>query len=792
MSDDLSQEQAVEGLDAEPARSLTRQLVFPEALAEWHRQILESLQACCQGILGLDPTLTALLAAELQWIDSVSSKEMLPPSPLSAMQMRERLSKDRRLSQFYLVDAILAELRSGYSLNGELFAQLKSVTILAVLALSHINFSQGIAERDQTVEEALRNVRLMANNQREVMIKALSEVDFTQPILTLLQAIKIQREQYANNKQVSVNTGALEALLSRLYKARAKEIKTGTRSTGERQRFQLEARYQEQLDERTQILLLREVLLQRGKVKLTEWEGEEERGTLPEQQTLLVSSQPQGLMDIQARVLQSASVALSMSMRHLQLPANLWIATASQITRLVDALMPQAVDETALPALSILLQLVMGTSSEDLHKLPVWPSTEIKLPAPGSRFADDDGPSKNASGIWRLPHGAYLQRYVEVAHSREHRKLHSFLPKSDLFLQLPLPKWATHLLVGHGWRTLSSSAQVDCLARANERAGTALTMRQLQNYQRAWLQREGIDSAIAGILRGKAAQQCSPMAYSHVPRKDVLQIWRRYLASMGMTAVVLAPELEQGAVGSRLYPSVGELARLLGNYQQYLCARLSGSRQQRPTLTQYHNLLVRHSLLILHLSTAARPVTEMYGRRGDYCLISRFIRLTDKEGRSVSSARLVPLSALAVQQLQAWERYLTYLACQPEPLLAPLVSAAEQALSGAGALLFWAVEAKDGSLEGTEIVTPNSMMRQFENLLPLAPNWHRHSVRSHLLEQGVATEFIDALLGHEEMGTEFTNQYSSAALSDLFTLTDVLDKWHQTLGLKVMGEWTIH
>jgi len=142
----------------------------------------------------------------------------------------------------------------------------------------------------------------------------------------------------------------------------------------------------------------------------------------------------------------------------------------------------------------------------------------------------------------------------------------------------------------------------------------------------------------------------------------------------------------------------------------------------------------------------------------------------------VSSARLVPLSALAVQQLQAWERYLTYLACQREPLLAPLVSAAEQALSGAGALLFWAVEAKDGSLEGTEIVTPNSMMRQFENLLPLAPNWHRHSVRSHLLE----------------MGTEFTNQYSSAALSDLFTLTDVLDKWHQTLGLKVMGEWTIH
>ena len=88
--------------------------------------------------------------------------------------------------------------------------------------------------------------------------------------------------------------------------------------------------------------------------------------------------------------------------------------------------------------------------------------------------------------------------------------------------------------------------------------------------------------------------------------------------------------------------------------------------------------------------------------------------------------------------------------------------------------------------KGTETVTPNSMMRQFEKSVAPGANWHRHSVRSHLLEQGMATEFIDALFGHEEMGTEFTNQYSSAALSDLFTLTDVLDKWHQTLGLKVM------
>ena len=330
--------------------------------------------------------------------------------------------------------------------------------------------------------------------------------------------------------------------------------------------------------------------------------------------------------------------------------------------------------------------------------------------------------------------GRILQRYVEVAPAE--RIGNCTFAKERLILAATLPKWATHLLVGHGWRTLSSSAQVDCLARANERAGTAFDHATAAKLPACLVAKRGL---IAPLPVSCVARRLSnvPHGYSHVPRKDVLQIWRRYLASMGMTAVVLAPELEQGAVGSRLYPSVGELARLLGNYQQYLCARLSGSRQQRPTLTQYHNLLVRHSLLILHLSTAARPVTEMYGRRGDYCLISRFIRLTDKEGRFRARPGWCHCQRWQCSNCKAWERYLTYLACQREPLLAPLVSAAEQALSGAGALLFWAVEAKDGSLEGTEIVTPNSMMRAVRKSVALAPNWHRHSVRSHLLEQGV-------------------------------------------------------
>ena len=179
----------------------------------------------------------------------------------------------------------------------------------------------------------------------------------------------------------------------------------------------------------------------------------------------------------------------------------------------------------------------------------------------------------------------------------------------------------------------------------------------------------------------------------------------------------------------------------------------------------------------------------MYGRRQDYCLDLRLIRLTDKEARAVSSARMVPLSELAIQQLRIWEKHLDFLSRLRKPIYKVLAQAAREALDNRGALLFW-VEARDerGMLD-IQPLAPSNMDVHFDSLFPFPSNWHRHAVRSHLLELQVQSDLIDALLGHEAMGFEYSHPCSGAPMSDLYQLVEKLDRWHQSLGLEVLPGW---
>ena len=103
--------------------------------------------------------------------------------------------------------------------------------------------------------------------------------------------------------------------------------------------------------------------------------------------------------------------------------------------------------------------------------------------------------------------------------------------------------------------------------------------------------------------------------------------------------------------------------------------------------------------------------------------------------------------------------------------------------------MFW-VEAGDerGTLE-IQPLAPSNMDVHFDRLFPFPSNWHRHAVRSHLLELQVQSDLIDALLGHEAMGFEYSHPCSGAPMSDLYQLVEILERWHQSLGLEVLPGW---
>ena len=244
-------------------------------------------------------------------------------------------------------------------------------------------------------------------------------------------------------------------------------------------------------------------------------------------------------------------------------------------------------------------------------------------------------------------------------------------------------------------------------------------------------------------------------------------------------------------VGSRLYPNSETFIQLIHVYQQYVQSYLR-SRKSKRSPANWHNLFIRHCLLILNLSTGARPVTDMYGVRQDYCLRSRMIRISDKEARSVPAGRLIPLTDVAVKQLQYLERHLRHMADQFQYKYPELAIAAKNALKSTGPLLFWVnepVAIQQSVSYQVESITPTSLANYFDNVLPLPVNWHRHAVRSHLLSKNVSTVLIDAVLGHEDMGHEYTNTMSGASLRELFEIPRVLDDWFSELKLECIEGW---
>lgn len=685
---------------------------------------------------------------------------------------------------------MLAELQHGVTLNATLFALFKKLTLLAAITLTRLNLSEQIRE-DGSIDAALRNVRLASDQRRGSLLMFLSKLDLTLPLDTLITAIEDQRPEFANNKTLTGQVDTLLRVLERLVEQRVKQQRGGG-AHREHANQKLEFSPLTLAEDQVQISRISALLTHQGWRGLSDGELEIQCDRPTDQETWLITQQgdaPEAvppLMDWQARAQQSQSVALSMSLRAQLLPCDPGCAQARDITTLVKALCKGAAHQPAM--LALLAMLVLGLDWPALGQLPVWTRGPAKWPGPGRAFGKDEE-HFNDNGIWCLETHFALQRWHQVANSQVHRGLNALLPKVHFYLLLPLPEQLRPLIVDDRWQPVTRQMLQQTLGELCQRYRLTLTLAQLSRYLTQWLKRHQVDEAISGLLRRKTAQQCAPLAYSHLQHEAVLRVWHSYLAQLGCaTDATPAPDT---AIGSRLYPDSATLRTLLAPYQHYLSQPeiVALRRQYDP---RYHNLLVRHTLLILNLATGARPVTDMYGERRSYDPRLAVMLLTDKEARDCSAARLVPLPPLALAQLQALDHHLAQLAMSRVPGLQAAATAAQAARDNQRPMLFWLE--RDDSTDSTTPwqvapITVQSMCDHFDTLLPLPANWHRHALRSELLARAVPTHLINALLGHEEMGQEFGHPFSGASLQSLRTLAPLIQTWLEALGLTALAGW---
>lgn len=787
--------------------------LFPASLARHHGLIAQKLTLTLAADIRLGQDFNMLLAPDLLWLTERLATGSPGPSPrgepplspaaldAKAHALRQELKQQKRLGHSYLVDCVLADLQHGVTLNAELFAVFKKLTLLCAIALTRLNLREQITE-DCSIDAALRNVRLAADQRRGPLLTFLSRQDLTLPLETLISSIEDQRPEFANNKTLTGQVDTLLRVLDRLAAERLKRERTGGGTHRRVQKYQLEFSPLTLADDQFQITRLSAMLTHQDKRSLSAEERDALRDAHSERQTWLIEQrgaetvtgiidpeQALPLMDWQARAQQSRSVALSMSLRAQLLPCDPGCALPHHITALVQGV--NRVSHPTVAQRALLAMLVFGLDWPAIKALPLWCAPPHQVPAPGKSYRGHDQ-CFQTTGIWCYDGQFSLQRWHQVAHSQVHQKLDPLLLPVAPFIQLPLPA-ALRPLVDDGCLQPCTLTQLQqALAQLCSRYQLTLTVAQLGRYQAQWLQRARVDQAVSGVLRGKAAQQCAPLAYSHLSGASILAVWYDYLGHLGLDSPANAPACDS-ALGSRLLPRTEALQPLLATYQHYL-SDPSVVKQRRQHDPHYHNTLVRHTLLILNLATGARPVTDIYGMRNSYDSRMGLIHLVDKEGRdTVSSARLVPLAPQALTQLEWMVKHLAQLATRREPALQEAASAARAALDSQRPLLFWLAPAQreDGARQWeVRPITVLSMSDAFDTLLPLPANWHRHALRSQLLARQIPAHLIDALLGHEEMGQEFGHPFSGADLNSLRALGTQIGDWLDELGLVPLSGWS--
>lgn len=224
-------------------------------------------------------------------------------------------------------------------------------------------------------------------------------------------------------------------------------------------------------------------------------------------------------------------------------------------------------------------------------------------------------------------------------------------------------------------------------------------------------------------------------------------------------------------IGSEIVPTsnyVGELVTHLINSitqaKQHWCGTQS--------LIEFHNQYTAYVIAMLMFSTGYRSIRDPVPREAHINLRRGVIVIADKINDSHSHARMLPIPPLMIEQYQ---RYLSH--------RRHLLSQLNTFIQEDWGTPFWFMD----SLAKPIQVTPRRLQDRFN--WPGNPplNANRHYLRTYLCENGVPGEYVDAFMGHWDIGQTPWDRYSTFCPRRYrHAVTTVIDQLLVTQGWKTI------
>lgn len=183
-----------------------------------------------------------------------------------------------------------------------------------------------------------------------------------------------------------------------------------------------------------------------------------------------------------------------------------------------------------------------------------------------------------------------------------------------------------------------------------------------------------------------------------------------------------------------------------------------------------HNKMVDYIYWMLEFSIGLRSVNDPLASLTDIDWHTGILQLNDKAMRAACSVRYVALPDIALRQLLRYREHLQKLLHIQLVHKSLYGEQLDKLLRGEAVTFGFLFYLNDKGLP--ERFKPAKLRYRMTGIFPAPLNSGRHWLRSRLIEKRCPVAFIDALLGHGELGAEFASRFSSMSFQQLFALKE--------------------
>lgn len=298
-----------------------------------------------------------------------------------------------------------------------------------------------------------------------------------------------------------------------------------------------------------------------------------------------------------------------------------------------------------------------------------------------------------------------------------------------------------------------------------------------------------VDSAAVALLSGRSCKERPQLFYATTKIAALDEAWRVYrrthLGLPRVTGSVVVSPVGAPTIGTLKAPSPAAVRDHFARLQE----RVEACRFRAPseeTILVLHGAVMDHGGALLAFLAGARPHGPAYPSLGERIGRARpSLRVSDKENRSVSAARWIPLPSVATAQIEALQTHMAAMADWFRLSMPGVSAMADGARDGTGPSLFLV----DGVARKSVVLTAADLHDRVGTPDGMPRNWSRHFLRGWLVANGAPGPGVDAFMGHGGALGDPYRKTSAASMADLEPIRAALEALCGELRLTAVAGW---